>query len=191
LSSPTCLCCLVLDVLSKMSYPDQSVLSGLSCPGGPVPAVLLFQLPCPGHLVHCSPDTTVISWQSCELCLFRVHLSRLTDRADLSRLSCPNCLVPLSCPDYPVLDVLSRLPVLFVLSQMSSLKHDCSTQLSCLSCPVLAVIFWPFSLCFLSWLFYPVFSRLSCPSCPIPAVQSRLCAALSQLFCSSSSAPTT
>jgi hypothetical protein len=54
------------------------------------------------------------------------------------------------------------------------------SRLSCLSCPVLAVIFWPFCLCFLSWLHYPVglsdfpvpaiLSWLSCPRCPIPAV---------------------
>jgi hypothetical protein len=44
----------------------------------PVPAVLVFQMLCPGHLVHCSPDTAVISWQSCHLCPFQPHLYRLT-----------------------------------------------------------------------------------------------------------------
>jgi hypothetical protein len=64
LSSPTCLSCPVPVVLSQMSYPRCPVLIRLFCPGCPVLAVL-FQLPYPGHFVHCSPDTTVMSCQSC------------------------------------------------------------------------------------------------------------------------------
>jgi hypothetical protein len=87
LSSSTCLCCPVPVVRSQMSCPRCPVLTSLSCPGCPVPAVLVFQLPCPAHFVHCSPDTAVISRQSCHSVLsispIQAHLSRLTCRADL------------------------------------------------------------------------------------------------------------
>jgi hypothetical protein len=92
LSSTTCFwlscpSCPVPNVPSKMSWPDLSVLSWLSCPA------VLLQLPCPGHLVHCPPNATFMSWQSCYLCTFQTDLSRLTYRADLLRLSCPDCPV--------------------------------------------------------------------------------------------------
>ncbi len=127
LSSPTCLYCPVPAVQSRMSCPVPVVLSQLSCPScPPVPAAL------PGHLVHCSLDTTDIFWQSYDLCPFQAHLSRLTCQTDLSRRSCPDCPVPtvLSCPGCPILAVLSerscpRCHVPDIL--LSSLKwHGCS-----------------------------------------------------------------
>jgi hypothetical protein len=161
-----------------MSCPRCPNLTRLSCPGCPVPAVL-FQVPCPGHLVHCTPDTTIMSWQPCHLCPFQVHLFRLTCWAELLRMSCPDCFVPI---------VHSRMSgsgclVQVTLSQRSSLScHSCSIPdfLSYSSSPVLAVMFWPFCLFFLSWLYCPVFlpdfpvtillSRLSCLSCPVLVV---------------------
>ncbi len=44
------------------------------------------------------------------------------------------------------------------------------SRLSCLSCPVLAAIFWPFCPCFLSWLYYPV----SLSNFPVPVLLSQL-----------------
>jgi hypothetical protein len=148
--------CLVLVVLSQMSYPRCLGLTCLSCPGCPVPAVLL-QLPCPGHLVHCPPDSTFMSWQSCYLCTFQTDLSRLTYQADLLRLSCPDCPIPsflsrLSCPGCPVPAVLSewscpRCPL--------STAPVVPSRLSFLSYPVLAVTFRLFCLGCLSWPYYP------------------------------------
>jgi hypothetical protein len=128
LSSPNCLSCLVL---SNMSCPDPSVLPRLACPSCPVSAVL-SQLSCskcsaPGHLVHCFPDTAVMSWQYSHFCPFHVHLARLTCQADLFRLSCPGC------PFSAVLSQLSRPSDLSRLScpigpvtESSFNWHDCS-----------------------------------------------------------------
>jgi hypothetical protein len=134
-------------VLTCLSSPDPSVPSRLSCPDCPVLAVLL-QLPCPGNLVHCSPDATATSWH---LCPFQAHLSKLTCQADLSRLSCP---------------------------QMSYLyRHVVPSRLSCLSCPILAVMFWVFCLCpafTIPSIFSGFLSQLSCPGFTLLAVLSRL-----------------
>jgi hypothetical protein len=99
LSLLSCPSCLVPDVC-----PRCTVLTSLPCPGCPVPAVLLFQLPCPGHLVHCSPDTT---------CNFLAVLSSLSFPGWPFVPTCRDCHVPtvlyqLSCPGLPVLDVLSE-----------------------------------------------------------------------------------
>ncbi len=108
----------------------------------------------------------------------------------LSRMSCPSCLVwvvlsKMLCPGCPLSTgtvVPSWLPY---LSWMSCTRYFLSTaavvpsRLSCLSCPVLAAIFWPFCLCFLSSLYYSVslsyfpvpvlLSTLSYFGCPVPA----------------------
>ncbi len=92
--------CPVPVVRSQMSSLRCPVLTQLSCPGCPVPLVL-FQLPCPGNLVHSSPDATAISRQSCSLCPFQAHLSRLT------------------CPDYLFPAIMSGCSFRVVLAQMS------------------------------------------------------------------------
>ncbi len=77
---PTCPARPVSAVLSQLSGPRCPVLTHLSCPDSsvlscpdsfvlswlvcPVLAVL-FQLPYPGHIGHCSPNTSVMSWQQC------------------------------------------------------------------------------------------------------------------------------
>ncbi len=190
LSGPSCP---VPDALSKCS-----ILTRLSCSRGPVLAVLLFQLPCPGHIGHCSPDT-----MSCPGSPVISVITRLTClaacRANLSRLSCPDCpvldvLSQLACPSGPVPDVLFQLALwsiqvtlsyLDVLSKISSLKcRGCSipvvlSSLSCPCCHILAVLPLLAILTVLSrpsfWLSCPSFSVwLSCPGCLVPAVLSRL-----------------
>ncbi len=102
----------VLSVMSRLAHPGRPVR--LTCPHWPV---FQFQLPCPGHIGHCSPDTTVISWQSCHPRPFHAHLSRLP-------------VVP-AYHDCPVLDVLSQLSCSMVLSQMSYLNcHGCSIRVA-------------------------------------------------------------
>jgi hypothetical protein len=139
---PTCLVRLSLDVRSKMSYPDPSFLSRLSYPSCSIPAALPRQ-PCPGNLVHSSPDATVLSWQSCHLCPFQAHLSRLPFRTTYpdcpDQTVCPDCRVPAlrsewSCP---------RCPISTATVVPSWLSYPC-------------VMFWPFCLYFLSWLYYPI-----------------------------------
>jgi hypothetical protein len=144
LSSPTCLCYPVPVVRSQMSCPRCPVLIRLSCPGCPVLAVLLFQLPCRGHFGHCSPDTTVISWQSCYVSLpFPGSPVQAACLADLLRLSCPGCPVPAvlsewsfpSCPPRVVLSQMSNPDVLFQLAQLFHPR-----------CPVLAECPVPYTL---------------------------------------------
>jgi hypothetical protein len=131
------------------------------------------------------PGSPVISVLSRLTCLG--HLSDQPVETLLLRLSCPDCPARLSCPGCPVPAVLSgwscpRCPL---------------SRSFCFSCPVLAVMFWPFSLCFLSWPYYPVcLLRLSCPGCPVPKILSRLSclscpipAFLSQLSCSGCPVP--
>jgi hypothetical protein len=89
----------------------------------------------------------------------------------LSQMLCPRCCLSTGTIGS------SQLPC---LSWMACHRFP----FSCLSCPLLAVIFSPFCLCFLSWLYCPVclsefpvpvlLSRLSCPACPVLAVLSRL-----------------
>jgi hypothetical protein len=94
--SPTCLVRPVLGVLSQ-----------LSCPSCPVLAVYLFQLPCSGHIGHCSSDTTIMLWQSCHLCHFQAHLSRLPVGPACRDYPVPTVLSQMSCPGCPVPDVMS------------------------------------------------------------------------------------
>jgi hypothetical protein len=194
MSGPTCPSCPVSNVLSWLQTCLSWFQTCLSCPGCPVPAIL-FKLACPGHLVQFSTDAPVMSWQSCHLCPFQAHLSK----ADLLDQPVETVLFQWSCPRCPFSNttvVLSRL--------------------SCLSCPVLADMFWPSilpmfpilavlyhlsSLAFLSLLrcpgfpFLAVLSWLSCPGCPVLAVLSWLScpgspvpAVLSPLSCTNCSA---
>ncbi len=181
LSSPRC-----PTVLSQLSGPRCPLSDAQSCPGCPVPLVL-FQLPCPGNLVHSSPDATAISRQSCPLCPFQAHLSGWPVQTALSRLSCPAVLSEWSWPRYsfwtarmshsacPVLAVLSLLscfgrsvlfPTLAVLSPLSA--QAAPSWLSRCGFPVLAVMF-----------------SQSCPLFPILNVLSRLSclATLPRLAC--------
>ncbi len=67
--------------LYQLSGSRCPVLIHLSCPCCPVLAVLLFQVPCPSHSGHCSPDTTV-----------RLSGPDSPVISVLSRLICPGCL---------------------------------------------------------------------------------------------------
>ncbi len=111
---PTCPVRRVSAVLSQIFCPRGSFMNRLSCPSCPIPAVL-FQLPCPGRLVHCFPDATVMSWQSCHLCPFQAQVSRLTCQP-----TCPDC----PDPGFPVPAVPSRRPL--------STATVVSSRLSCL-----------------------------------------------------------
>ncbi len=174
LSWPICPGCLVPGVLSKMSCPVKIVLARVSCHS------FLFQLTCPGNLVHFFPDATVMSWRS----LFPGSPAQ----ADLSgrpvKLPVPTVLSKWSCPRCPI-----------------STTTVVSSWLSYLRCPILAVMFWSFCLSFLvlsclsslalisqlSFTGYPVLAalfQLSSPCCPLLAVPSSpVPAVLSSLSC--------
>jgi hypothetical protein len=97
-----------------------------------------------------------MSWQSCSLCPVQNNRPRLTYQGDLSRLSCLSGPVP---------DVLSLLSC-----------HNYFIPLSCPTCPVLAVMFWPV-LSYVSYpgMYYPsCLLWLSCLSCPVAAFLSLL-----------------
>ncbi len=184
-----------------MSCPGCPVLTHLSCPGCIVPAAW------PGYLVHCSPDATVMSWQSCHLFPSQADLSRLTCWADLLKLSCPGFPVPVvlskwSCPRCPrstSIVVSSTFPILALLSMLSCFGHSASVAYPGCTIPTVSSDFSvPLllsdipALAVLSWLSFPwcpapavllpaVLSQLSCSSCPVPTV-------LSQLSSSSSTA---
>jgi hypothetical protein len=144
-----------------------------------------------------------MSWQSCHLCPFQAHLSSLplgpTCETVLSKMSFPGCPVPAvlsdwSCPRCHIPNVLSQLAQLFhpgrpivagcPVPDIFFQRCGCTIPVVLSYCPVLAAIFWPFCLCFLSWLYYPVslsnfpvpvlLSLLSCSGCPVPAVLSWL-----------------
>ncbi len=105
-------------------------------------------------------------------CPFQAHLSMLTCQVDLSRLPVLAVLPPAVLSEWPC----PRCPI--------STAMVVPSLLSCPSYTVLAVIFRPFCLCFLYWMYYslcplwlsspcsPV--QLFCPCCPILAVLSRL-----------------
>ncbi len=169
LSSLTCLGCSVWVVLCHLpvSCPSVAILAFLSCPSCPVPAGLFSNLdhsyPCP----VVPPSCHVLVGT---LCPVQAHLLSLTCQVNLSRLTCLSCLVPVSCPNSTV----TVIPSWF----------------SCLSCPILSIMFWPSCPLFpiltgLSRLYstavlsqpscpgYPalaVVPLLSCPSCPAPAL---------------------
>jgi hypothetical protein len=131
-----------------------AVLPWFSCPGYPVPVVLvlanlsslscpaglsdwpvqtgLFQLSCPG-----CPVMAVLSWLSCHGCPPTVVLSQLPCPcchllAILSWLFYPVSPLLLSCPGGPVLVFLSPCPV---LSLTSSPSGPVPSILLLLSCP--------------------------------------------------------
>jgi hypothetical protein len=101
-----------------------------------------------------------LSSQSCPSWPVHVVVSGRTGQADLSVLSFPSCHSP---------DVLPQLHCHFSATVVP-------TRLSCHSCPVFALKFWPFCLLFpvlamLSLLSYhAVLSRRYGPSGPFPAV---------------------
>jgi hypothetical protein len=108
---PTCPVRPVSVVPSQLPGSRCPVLTRLSCLVCPVLAVVLFQLPCPGHIGHCFPDIPVMSWQSCHLRSFQAHLFRhrlgRPVKTVRSQLSFPGCLVPAvlsnwSCPRCPL-----------------------------------------------------------------------------------------
>ncbi len=152
----SCPCCHVLAILS----PARPTCPLLSYPVYPASAVLSWLL-------------LVLSWLSCPGCLVSAVLSLMSCSGHpllsfLSRLTCSDWPVP------AVLPILYRPcfktpPVLFWLSY-----QYCSVQVSCLRCPVLAVIFWPSpplcptKLTFSGW-------PLTCPGHPALAIQSKMC----------------
>ncbi len=132
LSSKTCFwlscpSCSVPNVLSKMSWPDLSVLSWLSCPSCPAPAAL------PG------PPCPLPSWFHFHVLavLFSLYFPDWPVQSNLSGWLVVTVLSWLSYPEFPVQTVPSQLsyprgPVLDVLSQLPRLFHP--------SCPFLAIL---------------------------------------------------
>jgi hypothetical protein len=110
--------------LSFLGCPFRAALSGLLCPGSPVPAVL-SQLSCLQLAVMSCPGIFVLSWLSCH---------------GYTVLSCTSCFISavlfrLSCSGCPVLTVLLRL---FCLSNIV-FNSVVLPVLFCLSCPGLPV----------------------------------------------------
>ncbi len=141
----SCPRCLVLLVLSKMSYPECPLSTGTV-----VPSWLPYRswMSCPRYLL--STAVNVPSRLSCLIVLFLLPYS-----GHSAFVSYPGCTIPsvfltflsqFSCPCFPVLVVLSRL--------------------SCPGCPVQAVLYQ------LSCL--AVLSQPSHPHCPVPAALSQL-----------------
>ncbi len=119
LSRRSCPRCPLLDVLCNMVF--QFILSRLSaavvqarlsCPGYPVPAVLIQLLP--GNLIH-SSVIAVMSWLAGHLCPAQAHLLRLTCQTNLPWLTFPSVLSKWS---FPVLSQVSCqvYHMLYVLS---------------------------------------------------------------------------
>jgi hypothetical protein len=138
----------VLSQLSCPCYYDLATLSSMSCPGWPVmptcpdvPVVnVLSQMTCLGCVMVAATvvlSLVIISQKSCSCCHGRFILFFLSLLSCRTVLSvCPSCLAPHTCP-----------------------------QPSCLSCPVLAVIFKPsYPICAV----LAVLSYLYCPGCPVP-----------------------
>ncbi len=97
------------------------------------------------------------------------------------------CRPHLTCVYYNNKHTLVKY-ILVVLFQMP--YHDCPatdvpSPLPCPSCPVLALIFWPSILCFLSWLYYPdCLLWLPSPGCLFPPVLSQLSCSIALVSCS-------
>ncbi len=157
---------LVQSELSKLSCPVQYVLSWpvcpapaglsqLSCLSCPVPNALLqatlstaFQIPLSCHGSTVISVLSMFTWLGWPV---RQTYSGCHVLAVLSRLSFPSCPVPVTCLGCPVQLVLSQSPL--------STGMIVQSWSSCLSCPVLVVMFW--------WS-ASVFS----PGCIIPSVVS-------------------